>query len=237
MRAITVGVCSALLIAGCGSDDKGKAGDTPSDEAEQSETTAADEQASEDDSPELKVESGFSSLGGAVVYGAALRNKSEESEAADVEVIVNALDKRGNVLATDSNQVSVIPPGEQFVIGGDLDPGKEPIDSLDIEPEIGTWGPPEHPLPKVSNVRLERVQYGGHTIRAQVENTLDRELSSITDVFGIVRDSQGKIVAGTYSFPTTDINPGSKSAVELSFLSDVPGAASAEVSVDNEINP
>jgi hypothetical protein len=237
-RVILVSLCLGLLLVGCGSDDMGTAGDPGSTGTREAGAESEPEASEEAERPDIQVsESGFSDLEGTVAYGAVLENRARDSEARDVEVVVNALDARGDVLTTDTKSLSVIPPSEEFVIGGDLDPGKGDVEDLDIEVETADFGPAEHPLPKVSNVRIEEESYGGVSIRAQVENTLDRELSSIADVFGVVRNSRGKIIAGTFTFPENDINPESKSAVKLTFLSGLPGAATAEVTVDNELAP
>ncbi|HEX8648014.1 MAG TPA: hypothetical protein VF715_14060 [Thermoleophilaceae bacterium] len=240
-----LGSCLAALLAGCGEDDKGKAGNPLAEDQTQQEgppattqTQPAEPPAEEEPAAEVEVaESGFSELEDTVAYGAVLKNSSQDSEVSEIEVTINALDARGDVLTTDTKNVSVIPPGEEFVIGGDLDPGGDTVEELDIEVEAGDSGPPEHPLPKVTNVRIQEEEYGGLNVRAQVENTLDKELSSITDVFGVVRNAKGKIIAGGFTFPENGINPGRKASVELNFLYDLPGAESAEVSVDNEITP
>lgn len=131
----------------------------------------------------------------------------------------------------------MVPPGEVFNIGGDVSVGRAKVSDLEISVQTADSGTPEHPLPKVTNVRVERSDFGTLTIRAQVENTLDQPLSSITDVFTVVRDSGGDVIGGTYTFPTNDIPPGGRRSVELTFLTGLKGVDSADVSVDNEIAP
>ncbi|MFL5844576.1 MAG: hypothetical protein ACJ762_07770 [Solirubrobacteraceae bacterium] len=182
---------------------------------------------------------GFTQDGDSVVYGVVIENPSSDSEALDISVSTNALDRKGDVIGTDDATVSVVPPGEAFNIGGDISVGRAKVSDLEISVQTDDSGPPEHPLPKVTNVRVEKDSTFGLTIRAQVENTLDQPLSSLTDVFVVVRDSGGDVIGGTYTFPTNDIPPGGRRAVELSFwgVNGLRGADSADVSVDNEIAP
>jgi hypothetical protein len=234
--AFALAVLAAAAAVGCG-DEPGRAGSPTPEQATPTATATATQESAP--AKATVVESGFSDPGtaGTVTYGAVLKNMSGDSDVLYVAVTINGLDAGGNVLATDTKEISVIPPGKEFVIGGDLDPGDEKIADLDIQADTTDSAPAQYPLPEVSRVRMEPQEFGGLAIRAQVENTLDSPLSEITDVFGIVRDADDKIVAGTYSFPPTEIQPGRRAAVELMFLEDVPGAASADVSVDNEITP
>ena len=65
-------------------------------------------------------------------------------------------------------------------------------------------------------------------------NTLHEELSAISDVFAVLRRSDGEIVGGLSGYPEDDIAPGGRAAVELGGLGDVNGATRADVTADGE---
>jgi hypothetical protein len=234
---VVIGVAAFTGVAGC-SDDKGKAGTAVTSVTEtvaQPTTTEATAPPVAEAEAVVK-EDGFTQQGEEVLYGVVLENTSADAEALDIEVSINALDANGDALGSDDKSVSVIPPSEEFNIGGSVSVGAgERTEELDVFVKTGNSAEPEHPLPKVTRVRVERGEFGDVTIRAQVENTLDSPLSSITDVFAVARDRAGKVIGGTFTFPQNDIPPGRKRALELNFLTGLKGIASANVSVDNEI--
>lgn len=132
--------------------------------------------------------------------------------------------------------MSVVPAGETFNVGGDIDVGEETIDSLEIDAENEDEDSNgQFTVPEVSNVRVERGEFGDVSVRAQVENTLDADLSALTDCFAVLRDAGGDIVGGSNTFPNDAIKPGRKAAIEFSFFDPPEGLDSADVSVDNEI--
>jgi hypothetical protein len=89
-------------------------------------------------------------------------------------------------------------------------------------------------LPETAGAKLLHDEFGGLTVRVQVKNTLDKPLSSISDVFAVLLDQRGHIVGGVSGYPENDIAPGSRAAVKLDELSDVPGAVSARAFADGE---
>lgn len=230
----SVALLAALTVAGCGTAKEGTATAT----APQSGTTAAATTEAPAAAAEAAVkESGFSQDGENVTYGAVIENTSTDSEAVGVEVAVNALDVDGNVLGTSTASISVIPPDSVFNIGGEglSVAASDKVAKLDVAVTTESSGDPEHPLPKVSNVRMSRDVLGLVVVRAQVENNLEGPLSSITDVMAVLRNGAGKIVGGASGFPESDIPAGQKRGVEIqSVFVDLKSAKTADVSVDNE---
>lgn len=235
-------VCVAAC-AGCGGEPggEGTAGDTEGVTVVVTQTVQAPPSTTAADEPGQDagvdvVEHGFTTDKRDLSYGAVLHNTSDVSDALGVEVSVNALDKSGNVLATEDDTISVIPAGQDFVIGREtrLEKGAK-VDSIEIIVDVDDSVSAQYPVPKVRNARYQADEYGGWTVRAQVTNNMDSTLSSITDVYAIIRDTNGKIVGGANSYPDSDLKPGRRAALEISSFMDLPGAQDAEVSVDNEV--
>jgi hypothetical protein len=236
VKRVVIPVAAVLLGASGCSDDGGVKTVTVTDTGG---SGAAKPSAQASDKAEARlIEQGFTQQDRTVAYGLVVSNPASSSEAQEVEVTVNGIDSKGNVAATDNKSLSVIPPRTNFNVGGALDVGTgDRVKELEIDVSTGNSAKPEHPLPKVSNVRLDKDPYGGFTIRGQVDNVLESKLSSIADVFAVVRDGKGEIIAGGFTFPTNDIPPGGRAAVSVSFFDNLPGATSADMSADNEIAP
>ena len=212
--------------------------DADIDEEGSSSTTTgdpSDDQTAAAPAPELRVaDQGFSRVdGGNVSYGVVVDNP-EEQDAVGVEVQINLLAADGGVAATETAGLHGIPAGESANIGGQTDSGGERITRLEITVKADSGETAGFiTLPKVSRVRLSRDEFG-MSVRAQVMNTLHEELSAISDVFAVLRRSDGEIVGGLSGYPEDDIAPGGRAAVELGGLGDVNGATRADVTADGE---
>jgi hypothetical protein len=213
----------------------------PEDTDKGSSTTSAgsvaDDNTSELSAPKLNVaERGFSRIGDQTSYGIVVKNPAAD-DAVGVEVQTNFIGTDGGVIATETDDLAGVPAGERVNVGGEADTNGEAVRSLDVTittdsgATAGTVA-----LPKANRVRLSHEDFGGLSVRAQVTNTLDQPLSSISDVFAVLRDGSGDIVGGLSSFPNSDVQPGGRAAVELGGLDDIPGAVSADITVDGETN-
>ena len=86
---------------------------------------------------------------------------------------------------------------------------------------------------KVTNARVEHDEFGGFTVRAQLENNLDIDISQIADVFVVLRNSSGDVVGGIGGVGLdNDIKAGRRTAFETSSFLDLKGVTDADVSVD-----
>jgi hypothetical protein len=179
-------------------------------------------------------ERGVSRIGGGnVSYGVVVRNPGSE-DAIGVEVQINLLGADGGVAATATANLDGIPAGATVNVGGETDSGGDRVSRLEITVTADSGDTARAvALPKVSRTKLSRDDFG-LSVRAQVTNTLDEPLSAISDVFAVLRGSNGRIVGGLSGFPDNDIPPGGRAAVKLGGLSDVPGATSAAVTADGE---
>lgn len=205
-------------------------GSSSSSDTEQSGTP---EEVEEQARPKV-ADYGFYQGTGLSGYGVAVKNASQDADAIGVTVSVNALDARKRVVGSDSNDVSVIPAGETFNVGGDLDVGNAKIDDLEVTVDVRKSGPPELAVPSVSNVRVERDEFGFLTVRSQLTNDLPGTLSSLTDAFVVLKDSSGSIVGGGFTYPDNDLPKGRSTALSFNFFEEIPDASAAAVSVDNE---
>jgi hypothetical protein len=177
------------------------------------------------------VERAFTEHGYAIV----LKNTSTSAEAQGTDVVINAVDESGTVIASDNKTVNLIPAGTKFIIAGDLDIERgATVKGLQVDAKVGLSEPAADQLPKVSHVRLTRDSIGMLSVKAELTNTLNKPLSSLAGAYAVIRDADGRIVAGDYTFPDDDVAPGAKTALSFDMLSPVHGAASADVTVDNE---
>src|SRR4051794_31456773 len=211
----------------------------PDDDSKGSSTTsagsAADDNTAEVAAPKLAVaERGFSRIDDQTSYGIVVKNPAAD-DAVGVEVQTNFIGTDGGVIATETDSLAGVPAGERVNVGGEADTNGETVRSLNVTitadsgATAGTVA-----LPKASRIRLNHEEFGGLSVRAQVTNTLDQPLSSISDVFAVLRDGNGDIVGGLSSFPNTDVQPGGRAAVELGGLDEISGAVSADITVDGE---
>jgi hypothetical protein len=234
---------SGLALAACGGEPGQEAARTVTVTTTQAtatvpvETTTTDE--AESSEAEVIVEEyGVGQSGESVSYGLVLRNSSSSEDAFDVSVTVNLLDEDKNILATDSNLLTVIPAGEVLYHGSETfleQRGK--ADDLEAIIEIGDTGPAEFPLPKVSRVRVSRGDFGDVEVRGEVENTLESKLSSFARIGIVLFDKQGNIVGGSFSYLDADLPPGRRASF-VSFISAAPSRAidSAKASIENSIS-
>lgn len=238
LASLAAALLASLVVAGCGSTAKEgnatatapQAGDTTTAAPEPTETAEA-----------VVAESGFTQSKESVSWGAVIENPAADAEVRDVAVSVNALDSAGNVLGTDDATIAVIPGGGSFNLAGEslsIAAGDK-VKSLDVAVTTESSGPNEHPLPEVSNVRISRDPDFGPTIHAQIRNTLEEPLSSFARASAVLRNSNGKIIGGLFTYPKSEIPPGQKRAIEFSAfgIEGLDSVAKADMSVDNEAAP
>ena len=126
-----------------------------------------------------------------------LENPSRTQEARGIKLVIRARDKRDDVIAREVVEIAVVPPGAQFNAGGALQVGKgDKIAKLDAVAKTADAGPPENPLARVTNVRVEPQEYGGLRVHALIENTLRSNLPARSPVYAVLRDGDDQIVGG-----------------------------------------
>lgn len=208
----------------------------PEDDASTTTTSTDDEDETEAvAAPKLQVpERGYSTTDAGTSYGVVIRNPTQE-DAVEVSVQVNVLGKDGDVLSTETDSLAGVPAGEEAYVAGDASTEGEKVERLEITVTADHGAPAGTvKLPEVTKPVLKRDEFGGLSVRVQVRNTLEETLSSITDVYVILRGSDRRIVGGLSGYPSTDLPPGGRAAAEVGGLRDIPAAVSAEAFVDGE---
>lgn len=185
--------------------------------------------------PEVAVEEqGFTNTDSGATYGLVLKNTDVDTDARGVEVKLNFLGGDGDVLETDSKDIVGVPAGEEFVIGGDVDTSGDKVEQLEITATAEAGAPVGTVrLPEATKPKLTGDEYF-FKVRIQLENTLAEPLSSISDVFAIVRSSGGEIIGGISGFPENELDAGDRAAVELTSFTEFTGDVKVEASADGE---
>jgi len=146
-------------------------------------------------------------------YGIVLNNTSTDSDAVDIELSVNYLDKSGQIVGSGSSGVSVVPAGQTFFVGNDAFPD-EPASKIEVEVSIGSWESAAAKLVDVSNLKIKSEQYFGSRVTGVVTNSTGKTLSTIAKINIVLFDAQGKMVGAGYTFPPFDLKPGKKCAFD-----------------------
>ena len=230
----------AVALAGCGGDD----GD--GDAAERTVTVTKTEDsgtkapATDPEAPAdaIVTEYGAKQVERTAYYGAVLENPSRAQEAQGVRVTVRIRDRRDDVIAREVVDVAVVPPGAQFNVGGALElPGRKKVASVEVKAKAEDGAAPDHPLARVTNVRVEPQEYGGLRVHAIIENTLLSNLPARARVYAVLRDGDDQIVGGLSGSAGHVIRPRERSPLELELTDDLPDAVKAGVSVDSPVAP
>ena len=146
-------------------------------------------------------------------YGIVLNNTSTDSDAVDIQLSINYLDKSGQIVGSDSARVSVVPTGQTFFVGSDASPD-EPASKIEVDVSIGGWEPAAAKLVDVANLKIKSQQYWGSRVTGVVTNSTGKTLSSIAKINIVLFDAQGKMVGAGYTFPPFELKPGKKFAFD-----------------------
>lgn len=234
---LTVAIIAAVVVASGGV----ATGQATSDEtdssnaADDSERSLFDDEEAEEEAPpapKVRVaEQGFSQTDSGTSYAALLKNPSPDLAAMGVEVTINLLNEAGTVVSTETASIAAIPPSTTFGVGGTGYVEGEQVAKIQVRAKATEGSEKSVRLARANSIRIVDSEFS-RDARAQITNDGRKALSSIADVFFVFRDDGGTLVGGSQTFPTTDVPPGSKAAVETS---DVPKSATrAEVYVDPE---
>jgi len=244
LACLVVLVVLALVGVGCGGE-VAESGGTVASEApdavavaeETEEPDVVEETASAE--AEVQIEDAGFSVGenDEVGYGLVLRNVSDTSDATDVEITVNLLDKSGMVLETDAQELNLIPAGERFYFGGSIyqSASGKPA-KLEAFVDVGESLPAIYRLPEATHVRITNQEYFGIIVQGQVHNDFEGTLLSHATIGCVLFSKTGKVVGGGFGYLDADLPSGRTAAFKiLNGPSCTPRskAAKARVSVDN----
>jgi hypothetical protein len=183
------------------------------------------------------LESGFSTrrLGDGrhvLSWGAVLANRAGTAMG-NIAVRVDALDETGATLKSDTIDVSVIPSGDSFNLGGELELLSAAA-NLKVMTESGNPLQADYSLPQVSSGKLRENGNGKRTIVTRVTNTLVVSLSDYAGVYAVLRDANGQIVGGAGTLLPAELPPGRSTRVEFLDTEAIPATAtSVAISADN----
>ena len=164
-------------------------------------------------------------------YGLVLRNRSLSRDALDVTVEVEAVDGRGQSIADSYTTVTLIPAGADFVISGALIwRGSPELAGIESEVHVGQTAPRRRRLPPVKHVS---VTSSGRVI-GSFTNPYKKPLPASATIYGVVLDSQGRIVATGYDLTDAVTRRGATVAFDIRGTSTTVqrDVTSAKVSVD-----
>lgn len=253
-KFIIPALLALVVVTGCGEagalSAEGKQEQSAQATATPEATVEATPEATPEDTDETTTEvkeanvfikqKGFSQVDDSIYMGAVLKNNGTAG-AADVEVTLNALDGNGDVVATETADVAVIPAGETFNVGMDTMAEGENVKSLEVYADVAESASDEYGVPTVTRSRVQHERYdfmdGGNTdITAQVRNNMDEPLSSLANVYAVMFNANGKVIGGAHTYPEREIRPNRRASVSFPITDFLPEVTKVAVSVDNEVS-
>ena len=175
--------------------------------------------------------------GGRVSYGVILQNTSPNQDALQVYTLVNFVGPDSKLVGSATTNISGIPAGQQFALGGDLTfPGAvPPIARLEIVVHIDRRQPHALKMATISNLYLEPSQLEPGWLGAvdgEVSNPEAALLLENTSLSTVVFDAAGNVIGGGTGFAGAPLPPASREFFKVMMGNDIPmsKAASAMVS-------
>ncbi len=152
--------------------------------------------------------------------------------ASDVTVDVDAVDDRGRSLTDSYTAVTLMRAGADFVISGALI-WRGPLELAGIKTEVhvGQTAPRRRRLPPVKRVSV--TSSGG--VVGSFTNPYKKPLPESTTIYGVLLDSEGRIVVAGCDLTDAVTGPGTTVAfdiLETSTTARLDSVTSAKVSVD-----
>jgi len=177
----------------------------------------------------LVADSGFSRVGGGKTsWGVEVRNPGAD-DAVGVEVEVRFAGG-----GTDKRTIALIPAGRTAWIGGEVRTRHDPR-RLQARTRVKAWADAGlAAMPPVASGTVKNTPINV-AAEALVHNTLDVPLDTLTTMYAVLLDRDGRIVGGIRGFPTSEIGPGAAGRIRLVGRGPVRGAVSAQVSADTPI--
>ena len=157
------------------------------------------------------------------------------SDAIHVTLQVN-LTGHGQVLATDTADVTLIPAHTTYYVGGSTNAptGQPRPTAVQVSSSIEQSVSARYPLPKVTQVKVVPDSFGDETAHGVVTNTLKEPLSQLAAITIVYFNHAGKVVGGDETFLTNDLAPEASAAFNEPILSPK-NVAAIRVSVENSV--
>ncbi|MBO4459031.1 MAG: hypothetical protein J5778_00060 [Clostridiales bacterium] len=207
-----------------------KDNDTEDTTKKETEETTTTETTPEDNGTVEIIESGYSIgklLNSPYCYwGVVYKNTSTTHSYNFTKINVTAYDKDGDVIATDSQTMSLIRPGETIAFGdGAFDLNDEKPDKVEFEIDPGDEDSIFGALTEAGGVAVSELELsqvkdktkkkGYPVFTGKITNNSENDTSLVA--ISVILKKDGKIVGGTVSY-VRDLNAGSTKAFEVKSL-------------------
>lgn len=165
-------------------------------------------------------------------WAAVLTNPNDDLWlATSIDVTVTMLDDAGSVLASESDSLAVLLPGQSGAVTGSTLDDVDGLADIRVQARVRNWEREDGPFGsfETSDVSVREDQFGGWTATGQVASTFTEDFDDVyaTAVF---RDSDGAIIGGAFTF--IDFVPGNgDTSFQIDALDDIDGVESSEVFV------
>ena len=178
--------------------------------------------------------------GSAFSYGLILQNTSPDEDAQNVYVIVNMVDASGQLLATKTRNVSLIPAGASFAFGDNMSLRTQvAVDHLELTIRVGAHAPAKpDPMPDFANVGIFQASYDPGfvgEVDGEIVNATSKQTLTSANLSVVLLDAAGNPIGGGTGNTFSPIPSGSRIVFLVqSGFSAVPidKAATALVSVE-----
>jgi hypothetical protein len=200
---------TALLVAGCGGQDKLKKS-APNSSAHSnvvSDTGASPSTPTETSQPTQiqLVGKGFSqlrpdSIGASYLsYAVVVRNPNPGQIAKSVQVTVTFTDRGGQPVDTENETIDVLLPGQTAAVGDGVS-GKGAV-QMEVQALADSWEVAESELGNfaASQVHTTKDDYGSVTTNARLTSTFAKDIHNAKAV-AVYYNSAGRIVGGAFTF-------------------------------------
>lgn len=158
--------------------------------------------------------------GSGVSYGVILHNESKQSDAVDVDVLVNFVMADNRLIGSATSRISDIGAGADQAVGGELNfPGSAPIARLEVVVKVGKRGPATHARPGISAVRVlpsifEPAWCG--SVEGELQNDQQALTLQFAQLTAVVLDASGNVIGGGSGFASAALPPAAREFFTIS---------------------
>jgi hypothetical protein len=158
--------------------------------------------------------------GDSVSYGVMLANHSKTSDALEVTVLVNFVNAKNEVIASDSTAIPVIRAQGNYALGKSVTfPGRGPVARLEIAVRVvGKQPSVRGPLPSLANMRIlanptDPAWLG--SIEGEISNQAPKLVLSSAAISVVVFDAAGNVLGGGTGSAYASIPSGARHFIKL----------------------
>lgn len=210
-------------------------GDTGDDAARQEAGDTAEEEA---DRQDIEItDSGFSSYTAyddstRASWAAVLTNPNDDLWlATSIDITVTLLDDAGSVLASQSDSLAVLLPGQSGAVTGSTLDDVAGLADIRVQARVRNWESQPGPFGsfQTSDVSVREDDFGGWTVTGQVASTFTDDFDDVYAV-AVFRNADNDIIGGAFTF--IDFVPGDgDTSFQINAFDDLVDVDSSEVYV------